>query len=87
MFAFFQVIFTLAAPLQGYVERLFAYLGGQAAEHIANPWLAGFVSDAVFGGVGGVVVFLPQIALLFLMISLLEGVGVHMSRAAVIMDK
>ncbi|MEI2778995.1 MAG: ferrous iron transporter B [Tetrasphaera sp.] len=86
MFAFFQVIFTLAAPLQGYVERLFAYLGGQAAEHIANPWLAGFVSDAVFGGVGGVVVFLPQIALLFLMISLLEGVG-YMSRAAVIMDK
>lgn len=86
MFAFFQVIFTLAAPLQGYVEQVFAWLGGQAAEHIGNAWLASFVSDAIFGGIGGVVVFLPQIALLFLMISLLEGVG-YMSRAAVIMDR
>jgi ferrous iron transport protein B len=86
MFTFFQVIFTLAAPLQGYVERLFAWLGGQAADRIDNAWLASFVSDAVFGGIGGVLVFLPQIALLFLMISLLEGVG-YMSRAAVIMDR
>ncbi len=86
MFTFFQVIFSLAAPLQSYVERAFAWLGGQAAEHIGNVWLGSFVSDAVFGGVGGVIVFLPQIALLFLMISLLEGVG-YMSRAAVIMDR
>lgn len=86
MFAFFQVIFTVAAPLQGWVESLFGWLGGAAADHIANPWLGSFVSQALIGGVGGVLVFLPQIALLFLMISLMESVG-YMSRAAFIMDR
>ncbi len=86
MFAFFQVIFTVAAPLQGYIETFFGWLGGLASDRIANPYLASFVSDALIGGVGGVLVFLPQIALLFVMIALLEGVG-YMSRAAFLMDR
>lgn len=86
MFAFFQTIFTVAAPLQGYIEEFFAFLGGIAAGSISNPWLGSFVSDALFGGVGGVLVFLPQIMLLFVLISLLEGVG-YMSRAAFLMDR
>ena len=48
--------------------------------------LSSFVSDALIGGVGGVLVFLPQIALLFLLISLLEGVG-YLARAAFLMDR
>lgn len=86
MFVFFQTIFTVAAPLQGYVEGFFGWLGGLASEAIANPYLSGFVSDALFGGVGGVLVFLPQIALLFILIAVLEGVG-YMSRAAFLMDR
>lgn len=86
MFVFFQTIFTFAAPLQGYVEDFFGWLGGVADEHISNPWLGSFVSDALFGGVGGVLVFLPQIALLFILIAVLEGVG-YMSRAAFLMDR
>jgi ferrous iron transport protein B len=86
MFLFFQTIFALAAPLQGYVESLFGWLGGLASEHIATPWLSDFVSEAVFGGVGGVLVFLPQIALLFVLIAVMEGVG-YMSRAAFLMDR
>lgn len=86
MFAFFQTIFTVAAPLQGYIEDIFGWLGGLASDHISNPYLSSFVSDALFGGVGGVLVFLPQIALLFVMIALLEGVG-YMSRAAFLMDR
>lgn len=86
MFAFFQVIFTLTAPLQGLIERGFGWLGDLAAHHLPGGWLADFVGTALIGGVGGVIVFLPQIALLFLMISLLEGVG-YMSRAAFIMDR
>ena len=86
MFAFFQTIFTVAAPLQGYVEDLFGWLGGLASDHVANPYLSAFVSDALFGGVGGVLVFLPQIALLFILIAVLEGVG-YMSRAAFLMDR
>lgn len=85
MFAFFQVIFTLAAPLQGYVESLFAWLGTLASEHL-HGWLGSFVGGALLGGVGGVLVFLPQIMLLFVLISLLEASG-YLSRAAFLMDR
>lgn len=86
MFTFFQVVFTVAAPLQEMVENLFAWLGGIAGDQIQTPWLSSFVSDALLGGVGGVLVFLPQIALLFVLTSLLEGCG-YLSRAAFLMDR
>ena len=86
MFAFFQVVFTVAAPFMDAIEALFGWLGGLASERIGIGWLSSFVSQALLGGVGGVLVFLPQIALLFLMVSLLEGVG-YMSRAAFLMDR
>lgn len=86
MFAFFQVIFTVAAPLQGYVGALFGWLGGLVHGHVGNPILSGLLGDAIIGGVGGVVVFVPQIVLLFLLISLMEGVG-YLSRAAFLMDR
>ncbi len=86
MFGFFQMIFTVAAPLQEAVENVFAWVGGLAAERIPFGWLASFVSDGLIGGVGGVIVFLPQIALLFLMVSILESVG-YLSRAAFLMDR
>ncbi|MGI8456494.1 MAG: ferrous iron transporter B [Propionibacteriaceae bacterium] len=86
MFAFFQVIFTAAAPLQAAIEQLFGWLGGVADARIPNGVVSGFVSHALLGGVGGVLVFLPQIVLLFLMISLLEGTG-YMARAAFLMDR
>lgn len=86
MFAFFQTIFTVAAPMQDLVESAFASLGELVAQNVTNTWLASFLSDALIGGVGGVLVFLPQIALLFVLVSLMEGVG-YMSRAAFLMDR
>ncbi|MFF9073763.1 ferrous iron transporter B [Streptomyces sp. NPDC014735] len=86
MFAFFQVIFTAATPLQDAVQSLFDRLGTLVAENVSNPLLSGFLGNALIGGVGSVLVFLPQIALLFLMISLLEGSG-YLSRAAFLMDR
>ncbi|MGN6782247.1 MAG: ferrous iron transporter B [Marmoricola sp.] len=86
MFAFFQVIFSVAAPLQGYVESFFAWLSGLVGDHVQTPWLASFLGDALIGGVGSVLVFLPQIALLFVLISVLEASG-YLSRAAVLMDR
>ena len=86
MFAFFQVIFTLAAPLQDGIDTVFGRLGDQVSTHVDNPLLAGFLGQALIGGVGSVVVFLPQIALLFLLISILEGSG-YLSRAAFLMDR
>ena len=86
MFVFFQTIFTVAAPLQDYVEQFFSRLGGLVAEHVHIGWLSAFLSQAVIGGVGSVLVFLPQIVLLFLLIALLEGTG-YLARAAFLMDR
>jgi ferrous iron transport protein B len=86
MTAFFQTVFALAAPLQVWVEALLAWLGEAASAGIGHPVLADFVRTALLGGLGGVLVFLPQIVLLFLLLSLLESVG-YLSRAAVLMDR
>lgn len=86
MFGFFQVIFTVAAPAQDAIERFFGWLGGVVTTQIPIEWVSRFLSEAIIGGVGGVLVFLPQIALLFAMIAILEGVG-YMSRAAFLMDR
>ncbi len=86
MFAFFQVIFTVAAPLQDGVQSVFTWLGGLVSTYVTVPWLAGLIGDALIGGVGSVLVFLPQISLLFLMIAILEGTG-YLSRAAFLMDR
>ena len=86
MFAFFQTIFTLAAPIQSLIEEAFVWLGDAARAAIPVGWLASFVPDALLARVGGVLVFLPQIALLFVLISLLEGSG-YLSRAAYLMDR
>lgn len=86
MTAFFQTIFTVAAPLQGLIETLFAWLGERAAATITQPLLADFVDTALINGLGGVLVFLPQIVLLFVLLALMEGVG-YLSRAAVLMDR
>jgi ferrous iron transport protein B len=86
MVLFFQTLFTLAAPLQDAVEAGFGRLSALVAEHVDNRWLASLLGDALIGGVSGVLVFVPQIMLLFLLVSLLEGVG-YMSRAAFLMDR
>ncbi|MER5357842.1 ferrous iron transporter B [Streptomyces sp. NPDC002785] len=86
MFAFFQIIFTVATPLQDAVQSLFDWFGTLVTEYVSNPLLSGFLGNALIGGVGSVLVFLPQIALLFLVISLLEGSG-YLSRAAFLMDR
>ncbi|WP_432058315.1 ferrous iron transporter B [Streptomyces sp. bgisy022] len=86
MMLFFQTVFTLAAPLQGWVETLFAWLSDQVDAHVGQPWLSGLLGDALIGGVGGVLVFVPQIVLLFLLLALLEGIG-YLARAAFLMDR
>lgn len=86
MYVFFEIIFTVAAPIQDAFEGAMLSLGELARGHISIDWLASLVADGIFAGVGGVVVFLPQIALLFLMIALLEGSG-YLARAAFLMDR
>ncbi|WNG86388.1 ferrous iron transporter B [Mycobacterium sp. ITM-2016-00317] len=86
MFLLFQIIFTAAAPLQELIEMFFDWLGTAAGAAIPNATVAGLIRNGVIGGVGAVLVFIPQIVLLFLLIALLENVG-YMSRAAFLVDR
>lgn len=86
MFLFFQVVFTVAAPFQDWIETFFGYLGTLVADHVSQPILADFLSTALIGGVGGVLVFVPQILLMFLLIAIMENIG-YMSRAAFLTDR
>jgi ferrous iron transport protein B len=84
--AVFQAIFSWATPLMdavsGGIESSGAWLGTQ----IANPLLKSLIVDGVWSGVGSVLVFLPQILLLFFFIGILEDSG-YLARAAMIADR
>lgn len=86
MYGMFQITFTLGSPLSDIIESLFSWLGALAAGVIDNTLINSLVVDALIGGVGSVLVFVPPIFLLFLIISLLEDSG-YMARAAYIMDR
>jgi ferrous iron transport protein B len=86
MFLFFQVVFAVAAPLQGLFESGVGLLGAMVGELLPEGLFRSLIVDGVIGGVGGVVVFVPQIALLLLMIAILEGTG-YMARAAFVIDR
>ncbi len=82
----FQSIFTWAEPMIGWVEALFNALGGAVGGALPAGDLRSLVVDGVIAGVGSVLVFLPQITILFLFIGILEDTG-YMARAAFIMDR
>jgi ferrous iron transport protein B len=82
----FQSIFSWAEPVMGAVEAVVAAIGALATAAIPEGDLQSLVVDGIIAGVGAVVVFLPQIAILFLFIGFLEATG-YMARAAFIMDR
>lgn len=81
----FQTLFTWASPLQDGIESLFSYAGELVTTYISHPLLQSLLVDGIISGVGGVIVFLPQIVLLFLFIQFLEDLG-YLGRAAFLMD-
>jgi ferrous iron transport protein B len=82
----FQAVFSWAAPLMDGIEVLIGAVGGAVGDRMADGDLKSLVVDGVIGGVGSVLVFLPQIAILFAFITLLEHSG-YMARAAFLMDR
>jgi ferrous iron transport protein B len=82
----FQAIFTWATPFMDGVEWMIASTGEWLAPRLPAGWVRSLVIDGVFAGVGSVVVFLPQILILFLFLGVLEDSG-YMARAAVIADR
>jgi len=86
MAGLFFTIFSLASvPMDG-IEWLFGVAGEAVASVLPAGWLRDLLVDGIIGGVAGTVVFLPQICLLFFLVSLLEDTG-YLARAAFVMDR
>lgn len=86
MFAAFELTFTLSSPLQNLIQYGFNILGAEIYVVLGHTFLSSFLVDGIIGGVGGVLVFLPLLFILFLVLSLLEDSG-YLSRAAFVMDR
>jgi ferrous iron transport protein B len=86
MAGLFQSIFSWAEPLMGVIEAGIAWLSGQVKAGLGPGLFTDLLTEGVVAGVGNVLVFVPQIALLFLFIGLLEDTG-YMARAAFLIDR
>jgi len=86
MAALFFSIFTLAEYPMNVIDAQVAALAGWVQGALPPGDLRGLLSDGVIGGVGGIVIFLPQILILFFFVGLLESTG-YMARAAFLMDR
>jgi ferrous iron transport protein B len=87
MYLVFQSIYTFAAPVMDGITWVFDSLGKWISPKLAGaPMIQSLVVDGLIGGVGGMLVFLPQILILFFFVALLEGTG-YLARAAFLMDR
>lgn len=85
MVLLFQALFAWSGwPMDG-IEWFFATLGGGARELLGEGWFTDLLVDGIIAGLGGVLVFVPQIAILFFFVVLLEEVG-YLARAAYLFD-
>jgi len=86
MWLVFKLTFTAGGPPMEWIDDGFSWLGGMAGRVLGEGYLGSLVVDGVIAGVGGVLVFLPNILFLFLAIAVLEDSG-YMARAAFITDR
>ena len=85
LFFMFQAVYSWSGPAIGWIEIGFEYLGGIVGAAVPEGWMRSLISDGIIAGVGSVLVFLPQIVILFAFILLLEASG-YMARAAFLVD-
>jgi ferrous iron transport protein B len=86
LFVIFQSIFDWSAVPMDFIDSGFASLSSYVNEHLPPGVLTNLVSQGIIPGIGGILIFIPQIAFLFLFISILEESG-YMSRVVFLMDK
>ncbi len=86
MAGLFWTLFALATVPMDLIETTFAELGALTRTYLPDGPLRDLITDGIIGGIAGTVVFLPQICLLFFLISLLEDTG-YLARAAFVMDR
>jgi len=82
----FQAIYTWSGPFMDAIDNAFAWLASSAAAGLPAGPINGLITDGIIAGIGGIVIFIPQIAILFVFISLMEESG-YMSRVVYLMDR
>ena len=86
LFLIFQAVFAWAVPPMDAIKEATAWLAEQAVAHLPDTWWRSLLADGLIAGLGGVIVFLPQIMILFFFILLLEESG-YLPRAAFLLDR
>ncbi|BAL80572.1 ferrous iron transport protein B [Caldisericum exile] len=86
MYLTFELTFKIGGFFADYLDQFFSLLSGLIEKISLPPLLSSFISNGVISGIGSVLVFLPNIFLLFMFLSFLEDVG-YMARAAFVIDK
>jgi len=86
MWLMFQFTFTLGTPFMNWIDIFFRFLGTTIGNMMPDNYVRKLLVDGIIAGVGGVLVFLPNILFLFFAIAFLEGSG-YMARAAFVIDK
>lgn len=86
MWLMFWATFEIGAYPMEWIENLVSWISGKIGEYMAEGPLKDLILDGIIGGVGGVIVFLPNILILYAFISFMEDSG-YMARVAFIMDK
>ena len=86
MVTFFQLIFAWAQPAMDFIDAGVALLGKTVHAQLPAGLFTDFLADGLIAGVGSVIIFLPQILLLFTLLYLLEDIG-YMARAAFVIDR
>src|SRR5690606_31253739 len=82
----FQAIYTWSGPFMDAIDNGFAWLASNTAAWLPDGPINGLLTDGIIAGIGGIVIFIPQIAILFIFISLMEESG-YMSRVVYLMDR
>ena len=85
MYLVFQSVFTISAYPMDWIDLFTGWSSEQLQNILVDSWLATFVTDALIPGIGGVIIFIPQIAILFFLLGLLEQSG-YLSRISFITD-
>jgi ferrous iron transport protein B len=86
LFGIFQSIFDWSSVPMDFIDSSFANLASYAKTHLPEGEFTNLISEGIIPGIGGILIFIPQIAFLFLFISVLEESG-YMSRVVFLMDK
>ena len=86
LFIMFQTVFIISDYPMTWIDEFFSYLSGKTAEILGERWYSDLVVNGILAGLGGILIFVPQIMIVFGMITILEDTG-YMARISFLMDK